>query len=286
MSNENISGDGEDSNSESISDSEYPEGMLFYDNIRYSSSEISYSIDSRCDDGKSMDAREAFNIIQDRTILRFNEMAEGRGEIFINCPPEGEKPSEGIDSRHYIAGEGGPSSVINTSEYYLIKNGSIILYTDNRCDRPIIAIHELLHALGFKHSSNKKSIMYAVSNCNQEITGDIIDKINVLYKDPSLADLKFIYGEGSKSGRYVNFNIEILNSGLRDSGDFILTLYINEKKTGTYDIGNLESGSGKILKVENLFFVGNPEKLEFRVDEDNMVNEINEENNKLSMVIG
>ncbi|MEK6891472.1 MAG: CARDB domain-containing protein [Nanoarchaeota archaeon] len=265
-------------------DSDWSGGMLFYDNIRYSSNEISYSLDSRCDQNQISDAREAFQTIDKLTVLAFSE--NDNGEIFVSCPEEGERSKQDAMGGHYIAGEGGPSSVINTSNYYLILNGSIILYTDNKCDSPIIATHELLHALGFKHSSNKRSIMYNVSNCNQQISGDIIDRINNLYQDPSLADLTFVGGSASKTGKYVNFKIEVLNAGLKKSNDFKLKLFINGKETGKYNIESLVPGSGKILKVDNLFYVGNAQNLEFVVDDENNINEINEDNNQLAMAIG
>jgi len=64
------------------------------------------------------------------------------------------------------------------------------LLRKSSCSTPNIAIHELLHALGFKHSSNPENIMYHITQCEQNISKDMIDYINELYAIPSLPDLK------------------------------------------------------------------------------------------------
>ena len=54
----------------------------------------------------------------------------------------------------FIAGEGGPSNITKSGDFSVITHGSILLIKESKCERPNIAIHELLHALGFDHSEN------------------------------------------------------------------------------------------------------------------------------------
>ena len=59
----------------------------------------------------------------------------------------------------FIAGEGGPTNITVSGKYNVITHGSILLIRESRCSIPTIAIHELLHVLGFKHSNNLRFII-------------------------------------------------------------------------------------------------------------------------------
>ena len=100
---------------------------------------------------------------------------------------------------HFVAGEGGPTLVINTTVYAIILEGKIALYRHEICDEPQIALHELLHALGFDHNSNSKSIMYPITNCAQELDDYIVQTINQLYSVPSRGDLLIEEIDANKS---------------------------------------------------------------------------------------
>ncbi|MBI2629181.1 matrixin family metalloprotease [Candidatus Pacearchaeota archaeon] len=260
----------------------YPGGMLFYENMRFSSKNISYSLASDCDDEKNNDARLAFEIISNKTILNFNEISKD-GQISVACNRESVVTSEFAD--YFIAGEGGPSVIINTSEYRVILNGTILLYRDNECNYPVIAVHEIFHVLGFRHSLNEKSIMYNFSRCDQEIGGEITGKVNELYKDPSLPDLFFRDINATKIDRYLTFEAQILNGGLSSSKNISFSIYANSERVATYELGSLDIGAGKIIKVDNLIIPGNTKNLTFIIDEGNLISEIDKKNNKKELTL-
>ncbi len=268
--------------SELDGEASYPGGMLFYDNIRFPSRNISYYISSDCSDVKKDDARRAFAIIADKTIIDFYEVVNN-GQIEVSCSEERVLQDEFAE--HFIAGEGGPSSIINTSFYQVILNGTILFYRSNECSTPIVAMHEIFHVLGFKHSINRKSIMYNFSECNQQIGQEIIDKIYMLYGDSSLPDLYFQSINATNTGRYINFEAQILNGGLAISKNVSFSVYANSEKSSNYEIGALEIGAGKIIRVENLAVMYDTKNLTFIIDEKDSILEINKKNNKKNLII-
>lgn len=258
----------------------YPEGMLFYENIRFPEKMITYSIDKSCSDNRTNDARNAFNILNQENVLLFNEVQE-YGQIFVICSGNFKE----ISKEHFIAGEGGPSNLINAINYHIILNGTIFLYTDNECFQPVVAIHEILHVLGFKHSSDVNSIMYNTSNCNEHIPFEILSKIKELYYDPTLPDLSLEKASAIKFGNYLNFNVNMINKGLALSPKTNLTIYVNGKKFSTYEIGELGIGAGKSISVENAKSLASTFNISFVIDEENNIAEIDEQNNVKSLFL-
>jgi len=262
-----------------ISD-DYPNGILFYENLRFSSNKISYSIDPMCNENRVSNAREAFNILQENTILVFNEKLID-GDIKVICSQTDNLP----EGEYFIAGEGGPNFIINATNYYVASNGTIFLYRDTKCSKPVVAIHEILHVLGFTHSTNKKSIMYEVSKCDQKITNEIIDTIDTLYSVPSFPDLIINKANAEKTGRFLNFEIEILNLGLDFSDSTSVSIFADGKEVTTYDIDGLEIGTGRILRVSNLRVPRTIDELSFYVDFESRIFEINEDNNEIVLIL-
>ena len=160
-----------------------------------------------------------------------------------------------------------------------------MLYRGNECSTPIVAIHEIFHVLGFKHSTNSKSIMYNFSECNQEIGQEIIDKIYELYGESSLPDLYFEDINATETGRYVNFEVQILNGGLAISNNVSFSIYANSDKVSNYEIGGLDIGAGKIIRVENLAVPYSTTNLTFIIDEDDSIFELNKKNNKKNLIL-
>lgn len=234
-----------------IPDVEVPESteLQFYPNMRYQDKIITYKIEDACSEQRTQDVEQAFRTIQAATILQFTQTTLNP-EISILCSKLPEPTQE--QKNYFIAGEGGPTSVINTSLYAVIFNGSISLFREESCEQPLIAIHELLHALGFDHSQNKKSIMYPISDCKQVITQEIINEINQLYQGISLPDLRIEKVTATKSGRYIGFNITVLNQGLQDINQAQLVLTANNENVKTFELNEIEIGTSKFLTVSNL----------------------------------
>jgi len=253
----------------------YPNGILFYPKMRFISPDITYSIDVNCDSDKIEDAREAFSVLTNETVLRFRRVIDG--QISVTCSED----EIFTDSEHFIAGEGGPTYLINNGKYVVIYNGTIQLYKKNTCRSPLVAIHEILHVIGFTHSLNKSSIMYNYSSCNQKITGEIIDKIGEMYADPILPDLKLSNLSASRSGRYLDFEVSVLNVGLADAKDVELVVYDEDRdEIERYDLDDIRIGQGNILKLTNLRVSSSLARVIFVVDSDNLIKEIDEDNNE------
>ncbi|MFA5020157.1 MAG: matrixin family metalloprotease [Candidatus Pacearchaeota archaeon] len=259
---------------------DYPEGMLFYNPIRFQTNRINFSIDNSCSETKKSDAIKAFNILDENTVLEFSEVPEN-GQIKIHCSDLVKE----ISRDHFIAGEGGPGMIINTTKYFLIIEGDVLLYKENTCENPIIAIHEILHVLGFKHSSDKSSIMYEISDCNKQITEDIISKIQELYLDLPLADLSFNWVNATKTGGYLDFEAEIINIGLKNVKNITLTIIADEKIADKQEIGGVEIGAKKIVKITNLKIPRDSTKMVLWMDKDNSIPEFDKLNNRKELIL-
>ncbi|MDP2628969.1 MAG: matrixin family metalloprotease, partial [Nanoarchaeota archaeon] len=199
------------------------EGMQFYNNMRYSDSKISYRISESCSLQKKNDAERALNIISEKTTLIFYSVSSEE-EISISCNEENQ-----VKGGLFVAGEGGPTSIIKSGNFNVILKGEILLIRDTSCQNPNVAIHEFFHALGFEHSDNKKNIMYPISDCNQVIGDDNIALINNIYSFKSVPDLSFENVSATMKGKYLDANITIRNRGLKNSESSKLIIYAEEE---------------------------------------------------------
>lgn len=222
--------------------------MQFYENLRYPNKEISYKIED-CTLQKEDNMITAFDIIENRTILSFYRTSKNE-EILVTC--ENKIKAE---ERFFIAGEGGPTNITRTSNFNVITHGGILLLRDSKCQNPNIAIHELLHALGFDHSPNPNNIMYNISKCNQIIGDDLITTINTIYSIESKADLSLSNVSAIMHGRYLDFNVSIRNNGLKDSETTTLKIYADDKIIKEIQIDPMEIGYGLTLSLTNVLIL-------------------------------
>jgi hypothetical protein len=242
--------------------SAYNQIVQFYPNMRYPDRVVSYRIEYACSEEKVNNIKKAFEILSEKTILRFNETTENP-EISILCSNIAPTSQE---KGHFIAGEGGPSEIINTTNFAVILSGKVSLYRENKCDEPKVAIHEVLHALGFDHYNNTKSILYPITSCDQQIDPGIIEMINKLYSVNSLPDLAIESIEASREGRYLNFDINISNAGLIHSKEAELNLFFENEKITNFSVGSLDVGEKKILSVQNLRLPSRADRITFIVE--------------------
>jgi len=152
--------------------------MQFYPNMIYPNPEISYKIYD-CPLQKKNDMENAFEIVSNLSVLEFYPITQDE-EISVTCDSKN-KMEEGL----FIAGEGGPTRIIEAGEFNVILHGKVLLIRDSKCERPNIALHEILHTLGFDHSDNPNNIMYYLSKCKQTIGSDIPELIHELYVFPT-----------------------------------------------------------------------------------------------------
>ena len=253
------------------------EVVQFYPNMRYSDRIISYKIESACSEKKSNDIVMAFAAISEKTILSFYQ-SDDNPEIKVLCSDIAPLAEE---KGHFVAGEGGPSEIINTTKFSVILSGKIALYRENKCDKPNVAIHEILHALGFDHINSLKSILYPITSCDQQIDLGVVDLINKLYSIDSLPDLAIDALDASSEGRYLNFNINILNIGLAKSSSAELNLYSDNEKIANFSLGDVEIGEKRILMVENLRLPSREDNIMFVVESSSR--ELTLDNNRIEV---
>ena len=220
--------------------------MQFYSNMRFPSNEISYTIAEDCTLQKQKDMKEAFRIIEENTILKFYESE--KQEIEINCDQR-----EYIEKGMFIAGEGGPSNITKTDKFSVILNGQILLIKDSQCPKPNVATHELLHALGFDHSTNPNNLMYNFSKCSQTIGEEIPILINGLYSTPTQPDPSITEVIATMQGKYLDTNITIKNQGLKKSEPAILEIRAGDKIIKEIEINSLEIGYGTLISIQNIW---------------------------------
>lgn len=251
--------------------------MQFYSNLRYSEKEISYKIYD-CPIQKISDMKRAFEIISNLSVLKFYEKNYDE-EISVNCDDK-DKFQEGM----FIAGEGGPVNITQAGLFNVITKGKILLIRDSKCPNPNIATHELLHALGFNHSTNENNIMYSVSECEQVIGDDIPKKINELYSTESLPDLAFADVSAVMQGKYLNTNISIRNQGLKDAGRSVVKIYADGELIKEVDVAEMILGYGRIIILENIWI---PQitisELEYEISYG--LAELDKKNNKINLEI-
>ena len=262
---------------------EYASSEQFYENMRFRDRKITYKVEAACSNEKSQDVDKAFSILESETILDFNRVAGGEAEITIFCSNV-EPPAK--QDGFFVAGEGGPTEVINTSLYSVILAGKVSFFREERCDEPKIALHEILHVLGFDHNSNPDSILHPTLDCDQTIDESIIRNINELYSTSSKPDLEILELDATKSGRYLNFEVEVINQGLKDAENIYLRIYAEDKFVKEFDLEDLDIGTRKFLEVENLKLpIRKNDEITFVVDEDDIIDELHENNNEITLVV-
>lgn len=221
--------------------------MQFYPNLRYAENKITYSI-INCPNEKYDEMIEAMGMLSAKTILNFISVSSNP-EIEITCERKVVESENGF----FIAGEGGPTNITLLKDYSLITHGKVLLLRTSQCSTPDIALHELLHALGFVHSPNPKNIMYPVSNCRQELSKDITDTINKIYMVESLPDLSIEKANADMKNHYLNLNVTVKNIGFKPANDFIVNVYVNGKLKEEIKGEAIEAGFGRTTMLSNIF---------------------------------
>jgi len=255
---------------------------VFSENLRFNHNMISYFIDDECSDVRKKAMVRAFTLFANKMkIISFYEVGAD-ADIDVGCSDD----YIPIDDRLFAAGEGGPSRIINTSIFKTIEKGKISLYNDPRCDYPIVEVHELGHVFGFDHSPDPKNIMYNVSECDQVISDDMIKLINELYSIEALADASIKDVKAIKKGRYLDFNITVLNEGLIGIDSIGLTIVADGESVQEVELGEIGIGYGRTLRVTNVKLPSvSVDQIDFIVDRYDDVSELSKDNNVVQMIV-
>ena len=271
------------SDAEPIQIIDYGATPVFSERMRFSSTRLSFFIEPPCSDVRATSMREAFEIFHDKMdIISFYEIWEDSADIVVSCSDKYIELGDNL----FAAGEGGPTNITNTSNFKTIQKGEIYLYKDQRCERPMVELHELLHVFGFDHNLDPKNIMYNISRCDQEVSQDMIDLINDLYSIKALPDARISELDVIKRGIYLDFNITILNEGLLGIDNISLTLFSGDEMIDVIYLDNIGVGFGRILRAGNLRLPSrNVDTIDFVVDYESVVEELDEGNNVVTMTV-
>jgi len=251
--------------------------MQYYPNMRFSSSNISYKIFG-CTLQKENDMKYAFELMEEITNLKFNSVFFNE-DILITCD-EKNRYSNGL----FIAGEGGPTNITVARNFNVITKGEILLIKDSNCPKPNVAIHELLHVLGFKHSDNPQNIMYNITHCDQTVSEDVSQLINEIYSIPSHSDLILENVSGIIKGRFLEINFSVFNGGLNNAEESNVTISIGNKTISDTGILPLQIGYGRFVSIKNIW-VPQTNIIELIVKINSNFEEISKENNKIILEI-
>lgn len=249
--------------------------MQFYPNMRFKSNEITYNI-SGCELQKRQDMLRAFEFLENLTSLTF-KAGDLNSDILVSCEDKIRYSGE-----LFIAGEGGPTNITISGLFNVITRGEVLLLRKTFCPTPNIAIHELLHALGFKHSSNPGNIMYNITKCEQDMDEDMIKYIDRLYTLPSLPDL-ILYNTSAKlEGRFLDLETSILNEGLEDAGNSTLIISSQDEVLKEVPLSEIKMGSGRAISLTHVW-VSKLEVKEIEVTIESNIEELNKQNNKIKL---
>ena len=222
------------------------QSLQFYPNLRYPAKEISYRIEN-CPLAKHDEIIRSLQTLKNLTILNFYSVKNNE-EIQITCDSNTK-----LEGDFFVAGEGGPEIITETSNFNVILRGKVLLLRESKCENPIIGVHEILHALGFVHSANPYNIMYNFSKCGQEIGQDVINEINRLYSVESLPDLVIESASAQMSGRYLDVNATVRNNGLKEVENANLIIYEDNSKVKEISLNKLKIGYGSTFAISNIF---------------------------------
>lgn len=260
---------------------DYGAAPVFADNLRFSHNLISYNIDEGCNSYRKDMMTRAFHIFTSETgVVSFYESKENP-DIEVSCSNE----FVDLGDELFAAGEGGPSRIINTSWFKVIEKGNILLYDDGDCDYPVVALHELGHVFGFAHSNDTKNIMYNTSDCDQRISENMIKTMKTLYSLEALPDARIDSVEGNIRGRFLSFNISVLNEGLVGIDDINLTIFADGEEVDSVNLGDIDVGYGRSLDIQNMMLNGPAEEIKFVLDNEGVVSEMDEDNNVIFMSV-
>jgi hypothetical protein len=249
---ENLPGETQELSIERNADENLPmqpskEIQQFFPNIRFNHNNITYHFTEECTEKRREKMLQAFQIIEEKTgIITFAESNEP--DILVSCSEEEMRKEKNL----FVAGEGGPSELINLSLYSVILKGRIYLYKSSSCDYPVVELHELLHVFGFDHVDNPDLIMHPYANCEQRIHSSYINFLVNLYSVEPLPDLYFESAKMTKSGRYLNFEVIINNQGMIDAKNVSLWVMAEGNKIAEFQLKEIKFGAGKKFWAENL----------------------------------
>ena len=256
--------------------------VQFYPGMRFNHKDIRYYIHPGCSSTSKERVAEAFSIVSSGTgIISFQKSLEDNADILVACSPEVYQKEENI----FIAGEGGPTKIINASIPVIVR-GKLTFYNDTSsdCEYPVTELHEIFHVFGFDHINDSSTVLYPFIKCDQRVSMDLLSALRFLYTIEPLPDLYFEEIVASKSGRYLSFDTIIVNDGLIDAENSVLSVYVEGELVDSFILNTVSFGGGQKFYVKNLKLPTRiTEEVELRVN--STTKDYNEINNVVKLKV-
>lgn len=235
--------------------------------------------------------RQAMRVWEEKTrgTISFEEVGSKDGaEIVISWFPS----LTAIEGGR-VVGEGGPTRAVQTGgKYTLLAGGEIFLLpTDSKCVGVNRPVHEMGHVLGLGHAPpGHADIMFSKEvDCRQNITEVTMDAIEMLYREPALADLVITNVSSVRRGEYMDVNLTVRNVGLRDSvqtslGFFVGGEIIESLTAPSFSVvPSISPGGGISSKITNAKLPKGAKEVTIRADWKGEVAESDEQNNEATV---
>lgn len=224
----------------------------FVQNMRFAKNNLGYFFYPGCSPEKINRINGAFELIETKTkIISFIEKTNFQeADIKILCS----EVQKEVKPNQFIAGEGGPDEFLNLSLYPLILSGEVLLYDTlykDKCEYPLVELHEILHVFGFDHIDDKNSVLYPYYSCNQQLDNSIVNELIRLYSITPQAELHFVNASASKNGIYLDFTLPIENRGLIEARNVLINLFSGGKQITQFEMENIAPGSTKKITIQN-----------------------------------
>ena len=171
-----------------------------------------------------------------------------------------------------------------SARYKLIRDNLTLIYPEQRLE--VCEDRNEIIKFGIKEIINQAMELEVEDFRNLDTISDMIELINNLYSIEPLGDAVLKDVEAVKRGRYLDFNVSVLNEGLIGIDEIELTIVADGEVVQVMDMGEIGIGYGRTLKASNVKLPSrNVDVIDFILDKDNNVRELNEDNNAISMVV-
>lgn len=273
-----------------VDETSYP---LLFENPRWAKMPIRYYLDAESGEGIQnfgpedlSDVRIAFDIWNEKTggtIILVETGNRAEADVFVSWFPSIREVKGGK-----VVGEGGPSKAVNTGLFTLISEGEIFLVPDERsCINVNRAVHEFGHVLGLDHTHDENDVMFSREvNCEQELTQTTINVVKNLYEIPASPDMIFLNASGTKRGVLMDMTFSVKNQGLLNSPATVVDLFADGKRIESFDLPSMKPGETITTKLTNVRVPAEFSTMSLVVDPSNIISEIFEDNNAITLVPG
>jgi len=168
---------------------------------------------------------------------------------------------------------------------YAVESEVRVSAPTTKCSAYWRAAHEVGHALGFSHTTDKTSVMFGFGEtCIGTAGQDVEDGMQQMYLDfPDEADLRINSVQGLRVGSAFHLWYDFANVGVKDTGPFSAGIYSNGNEVIDMDIDSILPGERARGRLELEIPDGTYVTLEFIADDENEITEIDEDDNSVEL---